>query len=252
MNATYNDLENKIILITGATRGIGREIAKELSRQKAVVVFNYRRNEEEANALKNELESLGGKAIALKFDVTNSSDMKNAIDDFIKNHGSIAGLVNNAGISKDNLSMRVKEEEIDEILNTNLKAMMVLTNHLTRNFLKASDVSIVNISSVVGLMGNAAQTTYAASKAGVIGYTKSLAKELASKNIRCNAVCPGFIETEMTSALPEKAKEEYKNLIPLKNYGSPQDVAELVTFLLSKSSRYITGEVIKVDGGLYI
>src|SRR5690606_10388639 len=140
----------------------------------------------------------------------------------------------------------VKPEEIDEVLGVNLKAAMVLTNHLCRNFLRAENVSIVNMSSVVGLMGNTAQTVYAASKAGLVGYTKSLAKELASKNVRCNAVCPGFINTDMTKSLPEKAREEYRSQIPLNRYGDDTDVAELVSFLLSQSSRYITGEVIKV------
>lgn len=252
MSAIYSDLENKTVLITGASRGIGNSIAKELARQKCHVVFNYRSNEEEANKLREELITLGGKATALKFDVTDYETMKEAVDGFIKENGAISGLVNNAGVSKDTLCLRVKPEEIDDVLAVNLKSLMVLTNHLCRNFLRAEDVSIVNMSSVVGLMGNTAQTTYAASKAGVIGYTKSLAKELASKKVRCNAVCPGFIDTDMTKALPEKAREEYRSQIPLESYGEDSDVANVVTFLLSQSSRYITGEVIKVDGGLYI
>ena len=253
MTPIFPDLENKIILVTGASRGIGNAIAKTLAAQKAHVVFNYRSNEEQAMALKEELESLGAsKVSALNFDVTDTERMKSELDSFIQENGNISGLVNNAGISKDQLVMRVKPEDIDSILNVNLKSAMVLTNHLSRNFLRAKDVSIVNMSSVVGLMGNASQTVYASSKAGLIGYTKSFAKELASRKIRCNAVCPGFIETQMTSELADKAKEEYLKAIPMGDFGSVEDVSNLVAFLLSQASGYITGEVIKVDGGLYI
>lgn len=253
MTAVYPDLENKIVLVTGASRGIGNALAKALAAQKAHVVFNYRSNAEAAMKLKEELQSLGaGKVDALEFDVTDTDKMKGALDAFIKENGNISGLVNNAGISKDQLVMRVKPEDIDQILNVNLKAAMTLTNHLSRNFLRTKDVSVVNMSSVVGLMGNASQTVYAASKAGLIGYTKSFAKELASRKIRCNAICPGFIETQMTSELPEKAKEEYLKAIPMGDFGRCEDVANLCCFLLSNSSAYITGEVIKVDGGLYI
>jgi 3-oxoacyl-[acyl-carrier protein] reductase len=164
----------------------------------------------------------------------------------------ISGLVNNAGISKDTLLLRLKETEIDQILDTNLKGAMLVTQALSRGFLKAENVSIVNMSSIVGLMGNPSQAVYAASKAGLIGFTKSVAKELASRNVRCNAVCPGFIATDMTDALNEKAKEEYLKSIPLGKMGSTSDVSNLVSFLLSQASRYITGEAIKIDGGLYI
>lgn len=253
MRAIYPDLEKKIILITGANRGIGHAIAKELASQKAHIVFNYRSDEASAMRLKEELQSLGASQVhALPFDVTDSDKMKSELDVFIKEHGNISGLVNNAGVSKDQLVMRVKPEDIENILNVNLKAAMVLTNHLSRNFLRATDVSIVNMSSVVGLMGNASQTVYAASKAGLIGYTKSFAKELASRKIRCNAICPGFIQTQMTDELADKAKEEYQKAIPMGDFGSPEDVSSLTAFLLSKASGYITGEVIKVDGGLYI
>lgn len=249
----YPDLENKIILVTGASRGIGNAIAKSLASQKAHVVFNYRSDEAKAMELKEELQKLGAANVhALNFDVTDTEKMKSELDAFIKENGNIAGLVNNAGISKDQLVMRVKAEDIDNILNVNLKATMMLTNHLSRNFLRAKEVSVVNMSSVVGLMGNASQTVYSASKAGLIGYTKSFAKELASRKIRCNAVCPGFIQTQMTTELPEKAKEEYLKAIPMGEFGGVEDVSNLVTFLLSQASAYITGEVIKVDGGLYI
>lgn len=249
----FSDLENKTVLITGATRGIGKAIARELAKQKAHVVFNYRSNEEIAVALRNELIDLGAKNVTpIHFDVTDYETMKANLDLFVKEHGPISGLVNNAGISKDQLALRVKPDDIENTLNTNLKATMVLTNHLSRQFLRAKDVSVVNMSSVVGLMGNTAQTVYAASKAGLIGYTKAYAKELAGKNIRANAICPGFIETEMTESLAPEAKEKYIQAIPMGNYGKSEDVANLTLFLLSSASRYITGEVIKVDGGLYI
>lgn len=253
MNVTYSDLENKIVLITGASRGIGKEIAKSLAKNKAHIVFNYRGDDTQANLLKEELQTLGAaKVTALKFDMTDYEGMKTSIDEFVKTEGPIAGLVNNAGVSKDQLTMRVKPEDIDFLVDINLKSVMVLTNHLSRQFLKAKNVSIVNMSSIVGLMGNASQTNYAATKAGLIGYTKSFAKELASRKIRCNAICPGFIQTEMTEQISEKAQEQYKASIPLGEYGQVADVANLTLFLLSGASSYITGEVIKVDGGLYI
>lgn len=249
----YPDLENKAVLVTGASRGIGRAIAEELARQKAHVIFNYRGDEAQAAKLSEHLTNLGASKVgAIHFDVTDYEKMKSNLDAYVKENGPISGLVNNAGISKDQLVLRVKPEDIDSILDVNLKASMVLTNHLSRQFLKAKEVSVVNMSSVVGLMGNISQSVYAASKAGMIGFTKSFAKELASRKIRCNAICPGFIATEMTENLEEKAKEHYLQAIPLGAYGETQDVAALTLFLLSNSSKYITGEVIKVDGGLYI
>lgn len=251
MTAIFPDLENKIVLVTGATRGIGKAMAESLAKQKAHVVFNYRGDEERAKGLKTELEALGGKASYIKFDLTDSAQIKEALDAFVKEHGAISGLVNNAGISKDQIVLRLKEEDISQTLDTNLKGPMLVTSALSRYFLKAENVSVVNVSSVVGLMGNPSQISYSASKAGLIGFTKSYAKELASRNIRCNAICPGFIATDMTDALDEKVKEHYQESIPLKRFGAVDEVAELVCFLLSKSSSYITGEVIKIDGGLY-
>lgn len=178
--------------------------------------------------------------------------MKEALDAFIEEHGAITGLVNNAGISKDQIVLRMKEEDVAQTIDTNLKGAIMLSQVLSRSFLKAENVSVVNISSVVGLMGNPSQIAYSASKAGLIGLTKSYAKELASRNIRCNAICPGFIQTDMTDALNEKAKEAYLSQIPLNRFGDCQEVANLVSFLLSKASAYITGEVIKIDGGIYI
>lgn len=247
-----NDLAQKTILITGASRGIGHTIALTLAAQKAHVVFNYRGDEAAAKELAGAIEAAGGKATALKFDVTDTAAMTTALDAFFKAGNTIHGLVNNAGKSKDQLMLRVKPEDIDELMNVNLKATMVLTNYLSKHLMKAGGASVVNMSSIVGLMGNSAQTVYAATKAGLIGYTKSLAKELSSRNVRCNAVCPGFISTDMTAALPDKAREEYSKNIPLGRFGETQDVANLVCFLLSNASGYITGEVIKIDGGLYI
>jgi 3-oxoacyl-[acyl-carrier protein] reductase len=253
MIARYSDLKEKVILVTGATRGIGKDISMALASQGAHVVFNYRGDDTTAPlALKEELEALGGKATALKFDVTDYGAMTKALDEFTKTVAPISGLVNNAGISKDTLLLRLKPDEISSIIDTNLKGSMMVTQALSRNFLKAENVSIVHMSSVVGLMGNPSQAAYSASKAGLIGFSKSIAKELASRNLRSNVICPGFIQTDMTDALQDKAKEEYSKSIPLGRFGSTQEVAELACFLLSRASSYITGEVIKIDGGLYI
>lgn len=252
MIATYSDLKDKVILVTGAGRGIGKNISLALAAQGAHVVFNYRGDEAKAMAFKEELEKAGGKATGLKFDVTDYEAMTKAIDDFTKNVAPISGLINNAGISKDTLLLRLKPDEISSIIDTNLKGAMMVTQALSRNFLKAENVSIINMSSIVGLMGNPSQAAYAASKAGLIGFSKSVAKELASRNVRCNVICPGFIQTDMTDALNEKAKEEYSKSIPLARFGTAEEVANLTCFLLSRASSYLTGEVIKIDGGLYI
>ena len=253
MIATYNDLKGKTVLITGASRGLGKKMAEALATQGAHVVFNYRSDETAAMKLKEELLALGASNVsALLFDVTNTAQMKEAVEKFVETNGPITGLVNNAGISKDQIVLRMKEEDVVQTINTNLTSAIMLTQILSRSFLKAEDVSVVNISSIVGLMGNASQIAYSASKAGLIGFTKSYAKELASRNVRCNAICPGFITTDMTDALDEKAKDAYLNSIPLKRMGDAEEVANLVCFLLSKASSYITGETIKIDGGLYI
>lgn len=254
MNVNYSDLKGKKVLVTGATRGIGKEIAKSLAVQGAHVVFNFREGKEEiAKESAKELLELGASAAtSVMFDVTNQEQIKEAMDSFAKEHGPIEGLVNNAGISRDTLMLRLKEADIDATLDTNLKGSMLVTQALCRGFLRAENVSIVNVSSVVGLMGNAGQAAYAASKAGLIGFTKSVAKELAAKNVRCNAICPGFIETDMTAELDEKTQQGYKDSIPLGRYGSTEEVSNLVNFLLSNASSYITGESIKIDGGLYI
>ena len=253
MNVVYNDLKNKTVLVTGASRGLGRKMAEALATQGAHVVFNYRGDEAQAMKLKEDLQKLGASNVtALLFDVTNTAQMKEAVEKFIETNGPITGLVNNAGISKDQIVLRMKEEDVVQTINTNLTSAIMLTQILSRSFLKAENVSVVNISSIVGLMGNASQIAYSASKAGLIGFTKSYAKELASRNVRCNAICPGFITTDMTHALDEKVKEAYLSSIPLKRMGDAEEVANLVCFLLSKASSYITGETIKIDGGLYI
>lgn len=253
MLATYSDLKGKKILITGASRGLGRKMAEALAAQGAHVIFNYRGDEQKAMELKEDLLKAGASEVsALLFDVTNTAQMKEAVEKFVESHGPITGLVNNAGISKDQIVLRLKEEDLMTTINTNLTSSIMLTQILSRSFMKAENVSIVNISSIVGLMGNASQIAYSASKAGLIGFTKSYAKELASRNVRCNAICPGFITTDMTDALDEKVKEHYANSIPLKRMGDANEVANLVCFLLSRASSYITGETIKIDGGLYI
>jgi 3-oxoacyl-[acyl-carrier protein] reductase len=253
MMATYNDLKNKTVLVTGASRGLGKKMAEALATQGAHVVFNYRGDEAAAMKLKEELQALGASNVsALLFDVTNTAQMKEAVEKFVETNGPITGLVNNAGISKDQIVLRMKEEDVVSTINTNLTSAIMLTQILSRSFLKAENVSVVNISSIVGLMGNASQIAYSASKAGMIGFTKSYAKELASRNVRCNAICPGFITTDMTHALDEKVKDAYLTSIPLKRMGEAEEVANLVCFLLSKASSYITGETIKIDGGLYI
>lgn len=250
----FPDLKEKIVLVTGATRGIGKCIAQRLAGQGAHVVFNYRQGSETfAQDFKKELLSLGAQdATPLLFDVTNEPQIKDAIESFSKTHGPISGLVNNAGISKDQLFFRLKKEDLDQTLEINLKGAMLVTSALSRNFLKSENVSVINMSSVVGLMGNSSQVSYSASKAGLIGFTKAYAKEVASRKIRCNAICPGFIESDMTSGLDERVRSAYLEKIPLNRMGSADDVASLVCFLLSGASSYITGEVIKIDGGLYI
>lgn len=254
MNNQYGDLKNKIVLVTGATKGIGKAISQMLASQGAHVVINDLLSmKNTAEQIKDDLMEMGASQVStLLFDITSEDQIKEALKSFADNNDPITGLVNNAGISKDQMALRLKEKDLSKVIDTNLKGAIILTSQLGRQFLRAKDVSVINISSVVGLMGNSGQIAYAASKAGLIGFTKSFAKEMSSRNVRCNAICPGFIQTDMTNSLPEEAKEHYLSNIPLKRFGQAEDVANLVCFLLSKSSSYITGEIIKIDGGLYI
>ncbi len=243
-------LENKVVLITGASRGIGKAIAEECVNQGAKVAFTYLSSEERAKALEQELTANGGEAKGFKSDASKFDDAQALVDQVVEAYGTIDVLVNNAGITRDTLLMRMTEEQWDEVINTNLKSAFNLTKAVQRPMLKARSGSIINMSSVVGVSGNAGQANYAASKAGLIGFTKSVAQELGSRNIRCNAIAPGFIETEMTDALDEKVVNEWRNAIPLKRGGTPLDVANLTVFLGSDMSGYITGQTIQVCGGM--
>ena len=245
-----NLLQDKVVLITGASRGIGRCIAEECVKQGAKVAFTYLSSEEKAKALEAELTSLGGVAKGFKSDASKFDEAQALVDNVIEEFGTIDVLVNNAGITRDTLLMRMSEEQWDEVMNTNLKSAFNLTKAVQRPMLKARKGSIINMSSVVGVSGNAGQSNYAASKAGLIGFSKSIAQELGSRSIRCNALAPGFIETEMTDKLDQKVVEEWRKSIPLKRGGAPKDVADLVVFLGSDMSLYITGQTINVCGGM--
>jgi 3-oxoacyl-[acyl-carrier protein] reductase len=243
-------LENKVAIITGATRGIGKGIAEKFVEQGATVIFTYASSEEKARALEAELSANGGKVKGYKSDASDFNAAQALIDEVVKDFGTVDILVNNAGITRDNLLMRMSEEQWDEIMNVNLKSVFNLTKAVIKPMLKAKKGSIVNMSSVVGVKGNAGQANYAASKAGIIGFSKSVAAELGSRNIRCNAIAPGFIETEMTGALDEKTVEEWRAAIPLKRGGSPEDIANATLFLASDMSAYITGQTLHVCGGM--
>tara|TARA_R110002072_G_scaffold227777_1_gene384598 strand:- start:8334 stop:9080 length:747 start_codon:yes stop_codon:yes gene_type:complete len=243
-------LKDKVVLITGASRGIGREIAKECAIQGATVAFTYLSSEEKAKALETELSSGGTQAKGFKSDASKFDEAQSLVDQVVAEYGTIDILVNNAGITRDTLLMRMSEQQWDDVMNTNLKSAFNLTKAVQRPMLKARKGSIVNMSSVVGVSGNAGQSNYAASKAGLIGFTKSIAQELGSRSIRCNAIAPGFIETEMTDALDQKVVDEWRQSIPLKRGGSTKDVADLVVFLGSNMSSYITGQTINVCGGM--
>ncbi|MDK0916492.1 3-oxoacyl-[acyl-carrier-protein] reductase [Clostridium perfringens] len=243
-------LKDKVAIVTGGTRGIGRAIALKLADQGANIVINYRNSDKEAEELKAILEEKGVKVLTVKCDISNFEDSKNLMDKCKEVFGKIDILVNNAGITKDTLIMRMKEEDFDNVIDVNLKGTFNCAKHASAIMLKQRFGKIINMTSVVGIAGNAGQVNYAASKAGVIGLTKSLAKELGSRGITVNAVAPGFINTDMTASLSEKVKEEASKNIPLKRLGDPEDVANLVGFLASDASNYITGQVINVDGGM--
>jgi 3-oxoacyl-[acyl-carrier protein] reductase len=243
-------LYGKVVLITGASRGIGKSIAEECVEQGATVAFTYLSSEERAKKIEDELTANGGVAKGFRSDASKFDEAQELVDNVVEEFGAIDVLVNNAGITRDTLLMRMSEEQWDEVINTNLKSAFNLTKAVQRPMLKARKGSIINMSSVVGVSGNAGQANYAASKAGLIGFTKSVAQELGSRNIRCNAIAPGFIETEMTAALDEKVVQEWRNSIPLKRGGTPKDVADLTVFLASDMSAYITGQTINVCGGM--
>ncbi|MDU2825905.1 MAG: 3-oxoacyl-[acyl-carrier-protein] reductase [Clostridium perfringens] len=243
-------LKDKVAIVTGGTRGIGRAIALKLADHGANIVINYRNSDKEAEALKAILEEKGVKVLTVKCDISNFEDSKNLMDKCKEVFGKIDILVNNAGITKDTLIMRMKEEDFDNVIDVNLKGTFNCAKHASAIMLKQRFGKIINMTSVVGIAGNAGQVNYAASKAGVIGLTKSLAKELGSRGITVNAVAPGFINTDMTASLSEKVKEEASKNIPLKRLGDPEDVANLVGFLASDAANYITGQVINVDGGM--
>ncbi|OSY89241.1 3-ketoacyl-ACP reductase [Tenacibaculum holothuriorum] len=243
-------LENKTAIITGATRGIGRGIALEFAKQGANVAFTYNSSVDAATALENELKEFGVNAKGYQSNAAEFDAAQELAKNVLAEFGTIDVLVNNAGITKDNLLMRISEDDFDKVIEVNLKSVFNLTKAVIRPMMKQRAGSIINMSSVVGLKGNAGQANYAASKAGILGFSKSVALELGSRNIRSNVVAPGFIETEMTAKLDEKVVEGWRNEIPLKRGGSPKDIADACVFLASDMSSYITGQTLSVDGGM--
>jgi 3-oxoacyl-[acyl-carrier protein] reductase len=243
-------LGNKVALVTGGSRGIGRAIALDLAKNGASVAVNFAGSEAKANEVVNEIKANGGNAFAIKADVSNGDEVQQMIKAVISQFGTLDILVNNAGITRDNLLMRMKDAEWDDVINTNLKGVFLCTKGVTRQMMKQRSGRIINIASVVGVSGNAGQANYVAAKAGVIGLTKTTAKELASRNITVNAVAPGFITTDMTDELPEDVKTEMLKQIPLAKLGEPSDIANIVTFLASEKSKYITGQTVHVNGGM--
>ena len=243
-------LENKTVLITGASRGIGKGIATVFAQHGANVVFTYSSSVDAANALETELQALGVQAKGYQSNAADFEQAQELVENVLADFSTIDVLINNAGITKDNLLMRISEEDFDKVIEVNLKSVFNLTKAVQRTMLKQRHGSIINMSSVVGVKGNAGQSNYAASKAGIIGFSKSVALELGSRNIRCNVIAPGFIETEMTAKLSEEVVAGWRAGIPLKRGGTPNDVANACVFLASDLSSYITGQVINVDGGM--
>lgn len=243
-------LTGKTAIVTGASRGIGREIALTLAGYGADVVVNYNGSKEKADQVVDEILAMGRKAVAMQCSVDDYAACEKMVADAIAEFGHIDILVNNAGITRDNLVIKMTEDDFDAVIDTNLKGTFNMIKHMYRPFIKQKSGRIVNLSSVSGVLGNAGQANYSASKAGVIGLTKSMAKELASRNITVNAVAPGFIDTDMTMAMTDAAKEATIAQIPLKRVGTPKDIAETVAFLASDRASYITGQVISVDGGM--
>lgn len=243
-------LEGKTALVTGASRGIGKAIAKTLAAEGAMVIVNYNGSKEAAEQVVAEIQAEGHKAVSMQCSVADPEAVETMIKQIISEYKRLDILVNNAGITRDNLILKMKEEEFQDVLDTNLKGVFHTSKHAARQMLKQKSGSIVNISSISGVMGNAGQTNYAASKAGVIGFTKSLARELASREICVNAIAPGFIETEMTGKLSESVVEAGKSQIPFGRFGKAEEVAKAVCFLVSEDASYITGQVLHVDGGM--
>lgn len=245
-------LSGKVALVTGASRGIGREVALTLAEYRATVIVNYNGSKERAEQVVEEITAKGGLAEAVQCSVADFDACGEMIQNLLGKYGHIDILVNNAGITKDNLVMKISEADFDEVLDTNLKGTFCTIKHMYRAFLKQKSGRIINMASVSGLLGNGGQANYAASKAGVVGLTKSVARELASRGVTVNAVAPGYIITDMTQSMTDAAKEAVLSKIPLKRAGSPRDIAETVAFLASDKASYITGQVISVDGGMYM
>ncbi|WP_340373187.1 3-oxoacyl-[acyl-carrier-protein] reductase [Peribacillus sp. FSL E2-0218] len=243
-------LKGKKALVTGASRGIGREVALELAHQGADVAINYSGSEAKANEVVDEIKALGREAFAIQCDVANGESVTNMVKEVVERFGRVDILVNNAGITRDNLLMRMKEDEWDAVINTNLKGVFLCTKAVTRQMMKQRSGRIINMASIVGVSGNAGQANYVAAKAGVIGLTKTTAKELASRGITVNAIAPGFISTDMTGELPEDVQKAMLDQIPLARFGDPKEVASVASFLASDSSKYMTGQTLHVDGGM--
>ena len=241
---------NRVILVTGATRGIGKQIAITFAKEGYDIAINYRKQNEDLENTKKAIEENGTKCFAVQGDVSSFEDCERFVKEIINEYGKIDVLVNNAGITKDTLLMRMKKEDFESVIDVNLVGTFNVTKNVVPYMMKAKSGRIINISSVVGVSGNAGQTNYSASKAGIIGFTKSLAKEIASRNILVNAVAPGFIETDMTNVLKDEVKEAISKQIPLNRMGKAEDVANVVKFLASEDSSYITGQVIQIDGGM--
>lgn len=246
------ELEGKVALVTGGGRGIGKAICLALGKLGATVIVNYNGSKERALEVVNEIKSLGGNADCVKCDVSDYEACEGMVKEIVEKYKKVDILVNNAGITRDNLILRMSENDFDSVIKTNLKGAFNTIKHLTKNFLKIKSGKIINISSVSGVLGNAGQANYSASKAGLIGLTKSIARELSSRNICVNAVAPGFVETEMTQAMPSEVLENAKKSIPLGRIGQAEDIANTVAFLASDMANYITGQVICVDGGMAI
>ena len=243
-------MENKTAIITGATRGIGRGITQTFARNGCNVAFTFSSSVEAAQSLQKELSDLGVKAKSYQSNAADFEEAQALVDKVLEEFGSVDVLINNAGITKDNLLMRISEEDFDQVIEVNLKSVFNMTKAIQRTFLKQRSGSLIHMSSVVGIKGNAGQSNYAASKAGIIGFSKAIALELGSRNIRSNVIAPGFIETEMTEKLSEEIVQKWREGIPLKRGGAPEDVANACVFLASDLSNYITGQVLQVDGGM--